>query len=184
MKKSTKIKGIPIKHLQSILKIDSDSPSGLTWLPRKEPKFNLHHANKMVGCKRTDPNGYQSWVTGIVYKNKLYNLRCSRIIFLLHNGYLTEEKDVDHIDKNSLNNKVENLRECTSSENQNNRNVQKNNISGYSGVSWHKATQKWRVVIRFNCKTYYFGSFKDKNQAIQVAKDARTKLHEKYAKNQ
>ena len=62
---------------------------------------------------------------------------------LLHRFILGLDKDnksvVDHIDRNPLNNRKNNLRICTQVENQQNRiRVQSNNTSGYRGVSWFK----------------------------------------------
>ena len=92
------IQGIPLEYLQSILKIDStssSSTSGLIWLPRECGRFNLYYANKMAGYKHTNKKkGYQRWVVSISYNGKKYDLRCSRIVFLLHtesiNSFFTQ----------------------------------------------------------------------------------------------
>jgi hypothetical protein len=177
MKKLKCIKGIPLKYIESVVKIDSKSPSGLTWLPRKNAQFNSYCAKKMAGSKQTKTNGYQSWVIKITYNRKEYLLRCSRVILLLKNRYLTEGKEVDHIDVNSLNNKVENLRESTASENQRNCKIPKNNTSGCKGVYWIKSRSVWEVKINLHGITYRFGYFDDKEDAIKVAIAARKKLH-------
>jgi hypothetical protein len=96
-----------------------------------------------------------------------------RLIFLMHYGYLPDY--LDHIDGNRVNNKVENLREATLSQNQHNRKLSKNNTSGVKGVSWQK--NKWRVQIRLNDKLKSFGSYDDLELAELVAQEARTKYH-------
>ena len=55
-----------------------------------------------------------------------------RVIFMYHHGYLP--KYLDHIDGNPLNNKIENLRECTIIQNGYNRKINKNNATGIKGV--------------------------------------------------
>lgn len=69
----------------------------------------------------------------------------SRLIFLFHKGYLP--KEIDHIDQNPLNNHIENLRECTRTENMRNRSSFKNSTSQYFGVSSKKKTNKYTSKV-------------------------------------
>jgi len=48
----------------------------------------------------------------------------------------------------------------------------KNNTSGVNGVSFHKASQKWRAKITVNKKTVYCGQFENKDDAIKARQDA------------
>lgn len=180
MKKLKSIQGIPIEYIQSILKIDPDSPSGLTWLPRTDvPKdWNAKFANNHAGHIHKDAKtGYQRWGISIAYNGKYLRLICSRIIFFLHHGYLTKGKCIDHKDNNALNNKIENLRESTDFENAHNSKLRKNNTSGHKGVNWDKGSKKWKVQILANGKYHYFGIYVNKEDAIKVAIAARKKLH-------
>ncbi len=68
-------------------------------------------------------------------------------------------KEIDHRDGNGLNNQRSNLRFCTHAENMRNRNIQKNNTSGYKGVSWNKNARKWQAVIKYNGTHIYLGLF-------------------------
>jgi hypothetical protein len=183
MKKLKSIKGIPLSYIKSVIKIDPTSPSGLTWLPRKNVRFNSYCANKAAGNIDTHTKGYQSWKTLISYNGKKYRLKCSRIIFLLHKGYLEKDNIIDHIDNNPLNNKIENLRECTISQNQQNSKLSKKNTSGHKGVTWDKATSKWRVQIKLNGKYHYFGLYVNLEDAIKASTEARKKLHGDFGRN-
>src|SRR3990167_2869647 len=58
-----------------------------------------------------------------------------------------EGMHTDHIDGNSLNNQRKNLRMCTTAENGMNRGKQKNNKSGYKGVSRHSGGKRWQAKI-------------------------------------
>lgn len=61
------------------------------------------------------------------------------------------EKGIDHFDGNPSNNRTENLREATQSENmENQRKARSNNISGVFGAHWSKDKQKWysRIVVK------------------------------------
>ena len=72
---------------------------------------------------------------------------------------------VDHINRNRLDNSLENLRIVTQSENVFNKSHQKNNKSGYRGVSWTSREQKWRAVISKNKKQKHIGYFENKDEA-------------------
>jgi len=85
--------------------------------------------------------------------------------------------EVDHIDGDPLNNCLSNLRWCTRAEN--NRNVGKRitNTSGYTGVSFHKASGKWQAYIYVNGKNKHLGLFHTKEEAAAVYEEAAKELH-------
>ena len=85
-------------------------------------------------------------------------------------------KYCDHEDRNELNNRKYNLRECISIENSRNRNISLNNTSGFIGVCWDKNNSKWLSSIGVNRKTIYLGRFESKNDAIC----ARLKAEQEY----
>ena len=87
---------------------------------------------------------------------------------------IKNNKFVDHIDSNRLNNTISNLRWCDSSENQHNRQLNENNTSGVKGIYWHKKEQKWRAQIVFNNKNIHLGYFDDINDA-KLARQKKSK---------
>lgn len=102
-------------------------------------------------------------------------LRAHKLIFLYHHGLFP--KQIDHIDNNKSNNKIENLRECTDSQNRHNMKLLKNNTSGIKGVTWYKITRKWKAQITYNNKHYHLGYFLDNEVADQVVRIERIRLH-------
>ena len=70
-----------------------------------------------------------------------------------------ELKTVDHINRDKLDNRKENLRTVTRTQNQLNKGRQKNNISGYEGVTWDKRKEKWVSRISVNRKQIFLGQF-------------------------
>jgi hypothetical protein len=48
----------------------------------------------------------------------------------------------------------------------------KNNSSGYTGVYWYRATEKWGATIKFNHKSLHLGFFIDISDAISARKAA------------
>lgn len=106
---------------------------------------------------------------------KLY-LR-SRIVFLLHYGWLPDQ--VDHIDGNRANDRIENLRAATAGENQRNKRRQSNNTSGVKNVRCK--AKKWVVELKVNGAPRYFGRYDDLELAELVAIEARNKHHGAFA---
>ena len=72
----------------------------------------------------------------------------------LHNGV-----EADHVDRNRLNASASNLRLATRAQNNLNKEKNKNNSSGYKGVSWHAIRHKWRAQIGVGYKQVYLGLF-------------------------
>jgi hypothetical protein len=67
--------------------------------------------------------------------------------------------DTDHINGNGLDNRKDNIRTATRSQNMLNRADNKNSTSGHRGVSWHAKMKKWQVQVRVNNKNKYIGLF-------------------------
>ncbi|ENU89235.1 MULTISPECIES: HNH endonuclease [Acinetobacter] len=97
-----------------------------------------------------------------------------RIIFFMHHGYLP--KLIDHIDGNTTNNRIENLREASQSQNAMNSKRPISNSSGCKGVVKRKNENKWMAQITKNGKVIYLGTFKRFEDAVKARIDA-TKLH-------
>lgn len=74
---------------------------------------------------------------------------------------------IDHINGIPSDNRIENLRDVTNSENMRNKRFAKNNSSGVTGVSFHKATEKWRVQIGTGSgPKKHIGIFENFNDAV------------------
>jgi len=108
-----------------------------------------------------------------------YHYLTHRVIYLMHYGYMP--KVLDHIDGNSLNNRIENLRPASLSENSLNSKAKNTNTSGMKNVYWNKNEKKWVVKLFIKGKSNFFGYFKDKELAELVAIEARDKFHGKFA---
>ena len=81
--------------------------------------------------------------------------------------------ETDHINRNRIDNRRENLRTVTKSQNATFlRSIGKNNTSGRIGVYWRKERKKWRVQISINKKYIYLGHFNDIKEAMTVRKNA------------
>ena len=109
------------------------------------------------------------------YKNK--NLYLHRFIMGEPEGFA-----IDHINHNKLDNRKSNLRICTRAENQWNRGLQKNNSSGYKGITFNKTKGKWQSYIKHNKKNVFVGHFNTPEEAYAAYCKAAKELHGEFAR--
>lgn len=95
---------------------------------------------------------------------------------------LSPLEQVDHIDRDGLNNQRYNLRIATHSQNQMNKRIQSNNTSNVTGVLFRQDSQKWRAVININGRIISMGNFNIKEQAIAARKEAEKKYYGEFAR--
>lgn len=89
------------------------------------------------------------------------------VIFAMANGYWPDE--VDHRDLDQVNNRPDNLRASTRSQNMLNRRKFSGKSSQYKGVSWHKKTNRWRVrAANHSGYTEIIGYFDDEVEAAEA----------------
>lgn len=111
-------------------------------------------------------------VRGDSHKNVVYLHRV--VVERMLGHAIPEGYEVDHVDGNKLNNKRENLRLATPSQNNINRPGGAGTSSCYKGVYWYKAYGKWHVQIRQGGYRYFVGYFDDEEDAAR-AYDAKAK---------
>ena len=90
--------------------------------------------------------------------------------------------EVDHINRNKLDNRRKNLRLSDRSGNCINK-IFPNNTSGTTGVYWNKSADKWCVQISKNNKRYYLGSYDNYDDACKVRRNAELKYHKEFSPN-
>jgi len=76
--------------------------------------------------------------------------------------------EIDHKDRDGLNNQRYNLRHATHAQNNANKPAQSNNNSGYKGVSWHRKARKWMAQLNVNGQHFYLGLHDTPKQAALV----------------
>jgi len=112
------------------------------------------------------------------------NDRCymmHRIIWLWMTGSWPKY-EIDHKDEIKSNNKWKNLRAATPSENHRNRGPQKNNTSGYKGVTYVPKRKRWIAGIKLNGYRHNLGSFTSAEEAYAAYCKAAIRLHGKFRK--
>jgi len=103
----------------------------------------------------------------VTVKGKHYYVH--RIIWQMVYGNLSTDLQVDHRDRNPLNNRLLNLRKVTQSVNMKNQSLPKNNSSGVIGVNFHKLSGMWLSQITHN-KSREWAYHKDKKKAVSWRK--------------
>ena len=148
------------------------SPEGkLYWLKTRGRKFKaLDEAGSI------DERGYvRVGISGETYA-------VHRIIFAMRHGIeLSPDIEIDHIDKNPSNNRIDNLRLATTSQNMHNRAKSRNSTSGYKGAFWNKRDRKWRAQITLKNKQLHLGYFNTPEQAALAYNEAAKRLHGEFA---
>lgn len=137
------------------------------------------HPNKQYLADKPAGSIHKTGYRHVTWMGKVHKVH--RLIFLMHHGYLPPE--VDHINGDRADNRIENLRAANRSENQCNRPALASNTSGYPGVSWHKKSKAWMVRVMKNGKTVVQEYFKDLELAGLVAQEARAKFHGQFARH-
>ena len=103
--------------------------------------------------------------------------RLHRVIAKAFISNYSEDVDVDHIDGNKTNNKVENLRMASDLLNTHGFRTKKVGCSSkYIGVSKYKATGQWTASLILNYKRKFLGYFNTEIEAAKVYNDYHLKL--------
>ena len=136
---------------------DYDERGFLKW--RKIP--GTKNGNVNIGQKAGSVNadGYIIIVLGRKY------YKAHRLVYLWHHGYMPENW-IDHINRNRVDNRIDNLREVSPTCSVINRGIQSNNKTGIVGISWRKDRRQYYVSITRNKKRCALGSYNDFDEAV------------------
>lgn len=126
--------------------------------------------SKKAGWKHKNQWG-KCYIRTQIKKDTMY---AHNIIFIIITGALPNGV-CDHIDGNGLNNKWDNLRDVTQSQNCKNTKKAKSNTSGVTGVNWHKIKKKWRVRIATKKGRVIIGDYSCFDEAVKARKQAEIK---------
>ena len=135
----------------------------------------------IIHCKNSELVAYIDKEDLELVKKYTWNIRdrdngysgYKSITTMINNKYvtlatiLTGYAYCDHKDRDPLNNRRNNLREATHTENMRNCSKRRDNTSGYIGVTWNKKVNKWEAQLSINNKCLHLGKFIDKIDALK-----------------
>ena len=152
-----------INRLMEVLEYNPDTGIFICRISRKGAG-----AGSVAGC--VEPSGYRR----IMVDYKRYHAHSLAWLFIY--GHWPKDQ-MDH--KNGIrdDNRIENLREATCSENGQNRKMNVSSTSGLIGVTFHRRDKKWQACIMINSRSHHLGYFADKHAAHAAYLAAKSKLH-------
>jgi hypothetical protein len=108
--------------------------------------------------------------TKYVQSSKTKNRPMLHLHHLVMNFNKSENKNlmVDHINRDRMDNRKENLRIVNFTENAINKGTQSNNTSGYPGIHFGKERQKWEASVKLNKRKIHLGRFDTLEEAVQA----------------
>lgn len=118
----------------------------------------------------------QAWALDRVYY-------VHHLVWIYHHG-LPLPYHIDHVNRNKHDNRIENLRAATKSQNAANAKLRSDNTSGYKGVSFDKTqagVKQWKAKISFKGKSITVGCFETAEKAYVAYKKAAIKYFGEFA---
>jgi hypothetical protein len=112
--------------------------------------------------KKTTPDGYK------MIHLSMFSVLSHRYAWFYYYGEIAPDQ-IDHIDRNPSNNKIENLRSVTNTQNQYNR--------GAKGWYFCKRSQKYIATIRINSRNKYLGAYETADEANKRYLDEKPNYH-------
>lgn len=151
---------VAMKYFKKYNKYDLSGDYGVCYLADTELKvyFDLEDYDLIKNILwKTDECGYA----------RGYDVKTKRLV-RMHKIITNTDEDeiIDHINRDKLDNRKENFRYATKSENRINSKTRTNNTSGIQGVRYEEG--KWRVRIFVNGKNIHLGMFDDFDEAVKV----------------
>lgn len=178
------VQKIDIALLRQLMRYDPETGK-LFWIPRPCEMFanetrarawNTWRAGKQALATK-DSNGY---LNGTISGHPIY---AHRAAWAWHHGEWPDGQ-IDHINHDKSDNRIENLRVVSNAENAKNRKMARNNTSGVAGLYWVKETSKWIARIHVNKKLINLGTFTNIADAADARKAAerKHKFHENHGR--
>ena len=151
----------------------------LIWINKSTKMANTSLIDSFAGCLTKGEKLKDYWSINVDNKS----CKAHRLIWIWHFGKITK-KEIDHINGNGLDNKIENLRQVSRSQNMMNQKINVLNTSGAKGVHFSKNHKKWLAYIKIDQKRIHVGSFDNLFSAAIARKEAEQKYFGEFARKE
>lgn len=159
-------------------------------MPSKlEEKFDYEPLTGALRWKFTNAQHLQGEIAGFIGANGYWHvyhegklLKGHRVAWYLTYG--TWPKTIDHVNGDRLDNRLDNLREATYSQQQHNKGRQSNNTSGIKGVCWFESKQMWAARVQVAGKRKFLGYFPTPEAAEGQIQKYRDAVHKEFARHE
>jgi hypothetical protein len=159
----------------SFMHSQSNAPPGTVTVPlanrQRRALIDVADAALVVQYRWFLAHGYA--YTAVRDGGRQVNIRMHRMLMGLANG---DPREVDHINRDRLDNRRCNLRLATSQQNDQNRPAI-GGSSRYRGVCHNPRTGSWRAIVAVNGKQVNCGSYRDEMEAARAAEAGRRAHH-------
>lgn len=157
------------KNKKGYLEVDISTPACpnavMKILPGDFEDLNRAGINCIWADRRNDGLYARAWYKG----RKVY----------IHRLLVPTKKNVGHVNGNKLDNLRRNLRKVNETQSSRNAKIQKNNTSGYRGVS--RCGNRWRARIDVNGHRHHLGMFDTAGEAAIARRRAARRYYGEYA---
>lgn len=167
--------------LRQLLRYEPDTGK-LFWKERTEDLFTSRHRSpksymngwnaKYAGKQAFTAKHNAGYRSGAIFERLFL---AHRVCYAIHFGKWPENH-IDHVNGDRADNRIDNLRDVTVSQNRKNVSISGNNSSGFGGVYLQKRTGRWVAETKVSGKKIYIGSFPDKDLAIAARMKANADL--------
>ncbi|MGV1035336.1 MAG: HNH endonuclease [Microbacteriaceae bacterium] len=168
-----------------------DPEKRLYLLPLTRGQFSIHDVEDLEWVSQWNWRGHPTNANAqIYYAERTVCRNGVRHTVQMHRalaerwGWDIEGKAVDHISRDTLDQRRTNLRVATAAQNSRNSKRNTKNTSGLKGVSWEKSKSKWRAQISINDADLYLGLFETKEQAAAAYEAASLKHHGEFGRTE
>ena len=121
---------------------------------------------KTMVLRQAECSGYGHRSVSLAIDGETKSHLVHRLVYSAFFGEIPFRMEVDHIDRNPANNRIDNLRLATRTENARNNSGHRGSVSRHVGVSFHVRINKWQASIRVNKRLMHLGYFVNESDAV------------------
>lgn len=162
--------------------IDYDPDSGLfTWRERRgDHGWSRKNAGKQAGAisAHGKKDNVIHYIRIRVFGQDFY---AHRLAWLFVHGEWPAQSEIDHINGDTLDNRIANLRLASRADNGHNQGLRRNNKSGVKGVTWDAQRCRWYASITIDGKSKSLGRHEEFADAVAARRAAEEEYHGAFA---